>query len=127
MVPTYTRLTISGLKAATLLAASRTLAAEKIVVEEEDVVRAIKYVQEWRAYGNDVLNGIGRTTLEKELDKVHRSIVANPGITRSRLMQNHHLTSRTADATFSTLEQRGLITKTKVGNAQAFYPLTTGV
>ena len=127
MVPTYTRLTISGLKAAALLAASRTFADEKVVIEEEDVVRAINYVAGWRDYGNDVLNGIGRTTLEKDLEKVLGSIIRNPGITRSRLMQNHHLTSRTADATFSTLEQRGLITRTRSGNAQAFYPILTGV
>lgn len=127
MVPTYTRLTISGLKAATLLAASRKFADEKVLVEEEDIVRSIKYVQEWREYGNNVLNGIGRTTLEKDLEKVLQSITRNPGISRSRLMQNHHLTARTADATFSTLEQRGLITSTRVGNAQTFYPILVGV
>lgn len=125
MVPTFTRLTISGLKAAALIAASRKFADEKVVIEEEDVVRAIKYVQQWRAYGNDVLNGIGRSSLEKDLDRILRSIMANPGISRSRLMQNHHLTSRTADAAFSTLEQRGLITSVRVGKGQTFHPLTS--
>lgn len=123
MVPTFARLSISALKVAALLAASRKLAEDKVVIEEEDVVRAIKYVQEWRGYGNEVLNGIGRTTLEKELDRILRSIVNNPGISRSKLMQNHHLTARSADAAFNTLEQRNLITGTRVGKGMVYHAI----
>jgi len=124
MVPTFTRLTISGLKAAALLAASRRLAEDgKVIVEEEDIVRAVKYVEGWRQYGNNVLNGIGRSVQEKELDKILQAITRNPGVSRSTLMQNYHLTSRSADATFSTLEQRGLITAVQVGRGRTYHPI----
>jgi hypothetical protein len=122
MVPLYQRLTVSGLKAATLIAASRQQ-EELVTVEESDIVRGIKYVQGWRAFANDVVNGIGRNTQEKELHKVLQSIMKNPGITRSKLMQNHHLTARSADAVFSTLEQRGQITSSRVSGSQVFHPL----
>jgi hypothetical protein len=123
MVPTFTRLTVSGLKAAVLLAACRRMADDgKVIVEEVDVVRAIKYVQGWREHGNNVLNGIGKTSLERDLDRILRAIVNTPGISRSKLMQNFHLTARQADAIFNTLEQRAQITSTRVGRGQAFYP-----
>lgn len=123
MVPTFTRLTISGLKAAALLAASRKMADDgKVMVEEVDIVRAIKYVQGWREHGNNVLNGIGKTSLERDLDRILRAIINAPGITRSKLMQNFHLTARQADALFSTLEQRAQITSSRVGRGQTFYP-----
>lgn len=123
MTPMYARLGVSALKAAVLLAASRQL-DERIVVEECDIVRALGYATQWRDFATDVVNGIGTTSTERELQKVLESISRSPGISRSRLMQNHHLTARTADQVFSTLEQRGLITRTSVGKSQTFYANT---
>lgn len=126
MVPLYSRLTISTLKAATLIAASRQR-DERVVVEEEDIVRAIRYSNEWRGYANEVVNGIGKNAMERDLDRILGAIVKNPGVSRSRLMQNYHLTARGADAVFSTLEQRGLITMQRVGTGgQIYYPIVGG-
>jgi hypothetical protein len=122
MVPTYSRLAVSCLKAATLIAASRQF-TEKVIVEEIDIVRALSYGQQWRDYANEVLNGIGKSQLEKQLERILHAIIANPGIGRSSLMQNFHLTARNADAIFNTLEQRGQVTMIKIGKGQTFHPL----
>ena len=124
MVPTYARLSMSVLKAATLIAASRQI-DEKVVVEEVDIVRALKYGQEWRYHANDVLNGIGKSTMERELDRILASVMKNPGISRSTLMQNYHLSARQADSIFGTLDQRGQIIISRVGKAQVFHPALT--
>lgn len=121
MTPLYDRLSKSSLKAATLLAASRQR-KEKVIVEESDVVLGIWYCRDWRNYANDVINGVGKTTFERDLDKIVKAITSNPGISRSRIMQNYHLTARQADAVFATLEQRGQITSSRSGKGQTFYP-----
>jgi hypothetical protein len=124
MVPTYSRLSISILKAATLIAASQRL-DDKVLVEEKHIVRALKYGQDWRHYANEVLNGIGKTTLEKELERILVAVTKNPGISRSTLMQNFHLSARQADAIFGTLDQRGQVIITRVGRAQILHPALT--
>jgi hypothetical protein len=125
MTPVYDRLSKSTLKAATLLAASRQR-NENVTVEESDIVLAINYCRAWRDYGNDVVNGVGKNAGERELEKVLNAIVRNPGITRSRLMQNYHLTARSADAILTTLEQREAVTASRQGRGYVYYP-TVGV
>lgn len=120
MTPTYDRLAKSGLKASVLLAASRQRGTE-VVVEEQDILRAFYYVEIWRTYVHEVLNNIGKSAGEKELDKIYRAIARHPGTTRSNLMQGYHLTARDADQIFRTLEERGMITVAKQGRTQAFY------
>jgi hypothetical protein len=121
MTPMYDRLAKSTLKVAVLLAASR-LREETVVVEESDVVLGISYCRSWRNYANDVVNGVGKNAGERDLEKITQAIMRNPGITRGRLMQNFHLTARSADAIFTTLEQRGQITPTRQGRGWAYYP-----
>jgi hypothetical protein len=111
------RLSKSGLKAAMLIAASRQR-GDKIVIELEDMVRAIYYVRGWRKYVIEVMNNVGRSAAEHHLDAVYRSVRRKGGCTRSTLMQNHHLSARDADQIFLTLEQRGLISRTKVGRSE---------
>lgn len=125
MTPVYDRLSKSTLKAAVLLASARQVGCDDVVVEESDVVLAIKYCIGWRKYANDVINGVGKNTYERQLERILKAITMNPGISRSRLMQNFHLTAREADATFSTLEQRGQITISKVGKGATFFPVST--
>jgi hypothetical protein len=125
MTPLYDRLSKSILKAAVLLAASRQR-DEKVVVEESDLILAINYGRSWRNYANEVVNGVGKNAFERDLEKILRAIINNPGINRSRLMQNYHLTARTADAVFSTLEQRGQITSSKQGRGWIYHAQVTG-
>lgn len=122
MTPVYDRMSKSTLKASTLLAASR-LRGQNVIVEESDVVIAINYCRAWRNYGNEVINGVGKNAGERMLDRVLNAIVKNPGITRSRIMQNNHLTAREADVIFTTLEQREMITASRNGRGYAYYPV----
>lgn len=121
MTPLYSRLGISALKASVLIAASRQR-EEEVIVEEADIVHALKYAEGWRQYANEVVNGIGKNAAERALDRILVAVVKSPGISRSKLMQYYHLTAREADAVFSTLEQRGMITRRMNGRTQVFYP-----
>ncbi len=124
MTPVYARLAVSTLKAATLLAASETR-DDDIVVEEIHILHAISFAAKWREYAIDVINGVGKTQSERDLERVYHSIRKQPGITRSALMQSYHLTARTADSIFQTLEQRGLITAVKFGRGMTYQPVAT--
>jgi hypothetical protein len=120
MTPTMDRLAKTGLKMSILLAARR---MEPIVkVSEEDVIRAFFYIERWSVFTLDLITNIGKTTSERLLERVFGSIKRQPGITRSALMQNHHLTARDADLVFTTLEQRGQIRKEKVGRGVRYEP-----
>lgn len=121
MTPMYDRLSKSMLKAAVLLSASRQR-GEKIVVEETDILRAIMYGEQWRTHAREIVQGIGKGTMERQLDSVMRQIERSPGITRSSIMQYHHLSARTANELFETLSQRGRITRAKVGKTEQLYP-----
>jgi hypothetical protein len=124
MTPTMDRLAKSALKASVLLAASRQVGHNKVLVEEEDVVRACYYVQQWRGYANMILSEIGESADERELGRVLAAIQRKPGISRSTVMNYFHLTSRNVGYVVETLEQRGLITITKNGRGQTFFPTT---
>lgn len=122
MTPMYDRMSKSTLKAAVLLSASRQR-EETVVVEESDIVLAIWYCRDWRNYGNDVVNGVGKNAAERSLERTLHAITRNPGITRGKLMQTYHLTAREADAIFTTLEQRGQVTVSKQGRGWSYYPV----
>lgn len=123
MTPLFDRLAKSGLKAAVLLAAARQR-EEKVVVEEVDILHAIRYVEGWRSYAIEVVNGIGKTVFEREAEKILGAIAKRPGIGRAQLMQSYHLTARNADQIFDTLMQRGQITmiRTEGTGRQTYYP-----
>jgi hypothetical protein len=120
MTPTMDRLAKSGLKMAVLLSATRS--KEGVLVTEEDIVRAFYYIERWSIFTLDLITNIGKTTSERLLERINKAIKAQPGITRSALMQNNHLNARDADLIFNTLEQRGQITKTKVGRGMRYEP-----
>lgn len=119
MTPVYARLGVSALKAALLLAASDQR-SDEVVVEEIHILHAISYAMKWREYAIDVINGVGMSQSERELERIHGAILRQPGVSRSQLMQGYHLTARNADAVFQTLEQRGLITPTKFGKGTTY-------
>lgn len=120
MTPLFDRLAKSTLKATILLAAARKL-SDTIEIGLDDVLLAIKYAGEWRDYAIDVVNGVGKSVAENQLETVMDNIKRTPGISRSRLMRNYHLTAREADAIFSTLEQRGLVSINKQGRGSFYH------
>jgi hypothetical protein len=110
MVPTFDRLSKSGLKAAILLAATRM--EDKLVITEQDMLRAFYYVEQWRAHVIDIVRNIGKTAGERQMEKVLDYVQQRPGCLRSTIMQVFRLTARDADVIFTTLEQRGQIYRT---------------
>jgi hypothetical protein len=122
--PTYDRLCKSILKAAMLIAASRKLvpAGREVTVTLTDLLIAMKYGQQWRTFTNEVVSNVGLGSTEREFDKILQAIIREPGVSRSVLMQRYHLTARTADFVFSTLEQRGMIDRQKAGATERLFP-----
>lgn len=125
LTPVYDRLSKSVLKVAVLLAASEQR-DDEVTADEVDVLKAISFCIKWREYAIDVINGVGSTAVEREIERIHKSIVKHPGISRSQLMQKYHLTARNADQIFATLEQRGLVTRNTFGKgASLYFPIKT--
>lgn len=122
MVPTYARLSVSTLKAATLLAASGQR-EDQVVVEESHIAHAILYLEEWRKHTHIVLNNIGKGNWERELDKIIAAVHRHEGISRGQLMQNFHLNARDAEQILTTLEQRQIIIRQRAGRGERIYPI----
>lgn len=130
MTPTYDRLSKSILKASVLLAAARQRPEDKVVVEEQDVVRAAYYGEQWRVHANEVMDNVGKGFGERQLDGILRFIKrqgSQSGVARSKIMQTFHLGARDADNVFSTLEQRGLITRSRQGRTELIIPFETTI
>lgn len=123
LTPTYDRLAKSILKAALLLAASRSR-EQQVVVTLDDILRAIHYGEQWKIHADDVMSNIGKTTYERQIMNVHRLVWKKPGISRSQIMQHYHLNAKTCTEVFETMEQRGLITRNKAGRGEQLYPTT---
>ena len=123
MTPVFDRLAKSILKAAILLAAARQRNAT-VVVEMEDLLRAIYYGESWREYAQQVINNVGKGTIERELEKIEAAIARKPGCTRSTLMQSYHLEARHAEQIFTTLEQRGVINRVRQGRTEQLFPVS---
>lgn len=121
MTPTYDRLAKSILKAAILLSASRQR-DQQVLITEQDIVRAAYYGEGWRMYAREIMNAVGKGSSEKQLDQIYLAIKRKPGVTRSVLMQNYHLSAKDADTIFSTLDQRGLVIRQKSGRTELLYP-----
>jgi len=127
MTPTFDRAAKSGLKMSLLIAAARNPTDDEfIIIEEKDIVRAFYYIEQWLPYTLDLMENIGVGASERQMEKIYKAIIRKPGITRSKLMQNFHLTSRDASLIFDTLEQRGVIIKQKVGRAEQYRPAGVG-
>ena len=117
MTPVMDRLSKSTLKAAILIAAASRL-DERVVVEEQDLVKAMAYCEQWRGYAIEVIQAVGTTTQENQLLSVLKMIIRRPGILRSEVMQHFHLRARETDVILETLEQRGLMIRTKSGRSE---------
>jgi hypothetical protein len=122
MTPVNDRLSKSILKAAVLIAASQQR-GESVTVEVIDILRAIHYGRDWKAHANLVMSNVGRGTLEKQIDSVLGYVERRPGVTRSVIMQNMHLTAQAASALFETMDQRGLIIRQRQGRTERLFPV----
>ena len=122
LTPVYDRLGKSVLKAAVLLAASESR-DNKVIVGEVHILQAIYYAQQWRQFAVEVINGVGKSTYERDIERLLEAIKRRPGVSRSSLMQSYHLTAQHATAIFTTMEQRGLITANKFGKGTNFWPV----
>jgi hypothetical protein len=114
LMPVYVRLTVSTMKAALLIAASRQR-QDGIIVEEDDLLHAIYYCQRWRMYASEIINGVGKTYDERLIDKLYTYISQNPsGVTRAELMRVFRLDVRRADLLFGTMTQRNMVNRMDV-------------
>jgi hypothetical protein len=120
--PLYDRLGKSILKAALLMAAARQREND-VTVELDDIVRAIYYGEGWRAYAKEIVSEVGVSSDERKLKSVFASVERTGGCTRSTLMQHHRMTSKEADWVLTTLEQRGLILRTRSGRGEVINPM----
>lgn len=109
LTPVYDRLAKSTLKAAILIAASGQR-SDQVVVELPDLIHAIYYARQWRAYASEIVNGIGKTYDERLMDKIYITVrSAKLGAARDELMNMFMLDSKRADLLFKTMEQRKII------------------
>lgn len=123
-LPTFERLSRSLLKMAMLLAASRQQPIDgTIQADVQDILQAARYVQEWGNYTIDLISNSGRGVVQRGIDKILRTIEKNPGITRSRVMQVHHLTKREMDEIQGTLDDRMQISIKKQGRGISLWPV----
>jgi hypothetical protein len=119
MTPTMDRMAKTGLKMSVLVAAAES-PGQEVIVTEDHIKRAFYYVERWVVHTIDLMYNIGKTTSERTLDKILRTIKKHNGIQRSKVMQMHHLTARDADMIFATLEQRGQIERHKRGKGEHY-------
>lgn len=117
MTPVGDRLAKSILKCALLIAASRQK-SERVLIEKIDILRAIKYGEQWRAHAQEVMDNVGKGEVERRLDTILKAIKKQDSVSRSKIMQSYHLTARDASIIFETLEQRGLITRQRSGRTE---------
>jgi Protein of unknown function (DUF3987)/RepB DNA-primase from phage plasmid len=123
--PTMDRLAMSGLKAAMLMAASRQDPEDsgKVIVELDDILRAIYYAERWREYSIDIIDNVGKSMTEKKVEYVYRLIRPHStGVRRSEIMRQARLMARDADWILDTLEQRALIRRQRRGKGEIITP-----
>ncbi len=117
MTPAFDRMSKTGLKIALLMAAARQT-SDRVVVEEIDIIRAFYYVEQWREHTKHVIQNLGRSQSERTLEQILNYVRKQEFVMRSQLMQYYHLNARDAGQVLDTLEQRGLITRTKSGRSE---------
>jgi ribosomal protein S25 len=121
--PLFDRLSKSALKTAALISAARKdPQAADVIVEVQDILRAASYMIDWAKYAVDVVENVGKTVSERRIEQVGRYIARHNGVSRSRLMQNFHLTARDAEGVLETLDQRGMIRRVRNGKGENLFP-----
>lgn len=110
LMPVYDRLCTSTLKAALLIAASRQRAKTTVEVTKDDILHAIYYATQWRKYASEIVNGIGKSSDERLIDRIYTTIRdSRMGVSRAELMTMYRLDVKRADMLFTTMTQRNMI------------------
>lgn len=119
--PLYDRLGKSILKASILIAAARQR-DDQVVIDVQDIVRATRYGEGWRAYAKEIIADVGISKDERKLNSVMLTIVRKGGCLRSVLMQAHHLQAKEADWILQTLFERGEIVRVRQHRGEMIHP-----
>lgn len=122
LTPCFDRLSKSGLKIAMLIAASNSK-TEQIIIEEQDVIKAFYYIEQWRVHTLATVRVVGKGASERVIERITKQIEREPGVLRSTVMTRFHLTRRQADEIFETLDQRALIVRQRSGRGERLYPI----
>lgn len=123
LVPMNARLSMSILKCAMLVAASRS-GGHPVVIRKEDLLKAASFGDSWRRYAQDVVVNVGKGDLERKLGVILAAIQKKGTYPRSRLMQAYHLSAREMNEIEATLVNRGLIVRGGDGRAVSYTALT---
>lgn len=123
IMPIMSRTATNALKMAALLAAERQEPSidSRVTVEATDLAHALKYVLKWMPHTMEVIANAGVSAAETLIRRVHDNIKRQPGIQRSTLMRNHHLTARDFQQIQDTLRERMLIRVEKDGKSELHY------
>lgn len=119
LVPMNARLSMSILKCAMLIAASRS-SGHPVVIRRHDLLKAASFGDSWRRYAQDVVANVGKGDLERRMVTILNAIQRNGSVPRSRLMQNYHISSREMTEIERTLIDRGLISKGGEGRTTTY-------
>jgi len=105
------RLAKSTLKAAILIAASRSRDSNGVTVELNDILHAMYYAKFWHSYGSEIVNGVGKSNDERLMDQIMVFINKSGqlGVSRAEIMRKFSLDSKKAELVFSTITQRRLV------------------
>ena len=124
MMPMMDRLAKSGIKMAALIAAAERL-NDTITVHITDIIHAFHYIESYLEYSIEVVSNAGKSASEILIERMANYITDNPGVSRALLMRKYHLTSKSADGTFSTLIDRGLVYASKKAAGLSFFPMNS--
>jgi hypothetical protein len=121
-LPTFDRLNHSLRKIAVVLASLRQNPVdERIEVNDQDMINAAHYIQDWGRYSIELMSKAGRKPSEIIFSKTLTMIMDYPGILRGTLMKHLHLDKNQATQVLDTLEERGEVRKEKRGRGWAYF------
>jgi hypothetical protein len=110
VTPMMDRLAKSGLKVATLLAASEQWEhPHSVIADDTHLTRAFYYIEQWRDHSTRIAENVGTSPTERTLTKIVEYVRTNGEMSRSKVMQRFKLSAREMDGLVATLEQRGLV------------------
>lgn len=127
ITPCMDRMSKTGLKVAVIIAASKAVGKDKILVDEGDIVHAFHYIEQWREYTLTVVEGAGSGPRERSLERVYEYISKNGGASRTQIMRKFRFHGRQGDEVLGTLEDRGLVVRQKSEGGRAVHYKVMGV
>lgn len=124
MTPVGDRLSKSILKAAVLIAAANTAKpGSKLMVTEDDILRAIKYGEAWRTYAEEVIGQVGQSQYEKKIVEIENFVRMHgtTGVNRAKILRQFKLTARQGTEVINTMTERNLMTSKIEGKVVTYF------